>query len=124
MDFLGIGPLELLVVLIIALIVVGPERLPEIARSIGKTLRDLRAMSQGFSAEWEKELNRVSQIEAGDKEIKKSVTEPLKEAQSDLQRALTGPLTSPSDGSAEPAPPKTQLSKPNTPEEDAGDGHS
>ncbi|MEJ2353649.1 MAG: Sec-independent protein translocase protein TatB [Anaerolineales bacterium] len=124
MDFLGIGPLELLVVLIIALIVVGPERLPEIARSIGKTLRDLRAMSQGFSAEWEKELNRVSQIETGNKEIKKSVTEPLKEAQSDLQRALTGPLTSPSDGTAEPAPPKTQLSKPNTSEEDAGDGHS
>ncbi|MEJ2560619.1 MAG: twin-arginine translocase TatA/TatE family subunit, partial [Anaerolineae bacterium] len=100
------------------------ERLPEIARSIGKTLRDLRAMSQGFSAEWEKELNRVSQIEAGDKELRKVVTEPLKEAQSDLQRALTGPLTSPSDGSAEPAPPKTQLSKPNTSEEDAGDGHS
>ena len=44
MDFLGIGPLELIVVAIIALIVVGPERLPELAQSVGKTLRGLRAM--------------------------------------------------------------------------------
>jgi Tat protein translocase TatB subunit len=124
MDFLGIGPLELLVILIIALVVVGPEKLPEIARSIGKTMRDLRNMSQGFTADWEREFNRMSQIETGEKDLQQAVTEPFKEAQADLQRALTGPLTSPSDGSAEPAPPKTQLSKPNTSEEDAGDGHS
>jgi Tat protein translocase TatB subunit len=124
MDFLGIGPLELLVILIIALIVVGPEKLPEIARSIGKTMRDLRNMSQAFTADWEREFKRMSQIEVGDKGLQQAVTEPFKEAQADLQRALTGPLTSPSDGSAEPAPPKTQLSKPNTSEEDAGDGHS
>ena len=48
MDFLGIGPLELIVVLIIAFIVVGPDRLPELARSIGKTMRDVRALSQGL----------------------------------------------------------------------------
>jgi Tat protein translocase TatB subunit len=124
MDFLGIGPLELLVILIIALVVVGPEKLPEIARSIGKTMRDLRNMSQGFTAEWEREFNRMSQIETGEKGLQQAVTEPLKEAQADLQRALTGPLTSPSDGSAEPAPPKTQLSKPDTSEEDDGNGHS
>jgi sec-independent protein translocase protein TatB len=39
---LNVGPLELLVVLAVALIVVGPERLPELARSIGRVLRQFR----------------------------------------------------------------------------------
>src|SRR5512134_1818964 len=38
----GIGPQELLLILVIALIVVGPRRLPEMARSIGKGLREVR----------------------------------------------------------------------------------
>lgn len=39
---LNVGPLELLVVVAVALIVVGPERLPELARSVGRALRQLR----------------------------------------------------------------------------------
>lgn len=38
----NIGSQELLVILVIALIVVGPQRLPELSRSIGKGLRELR----------------------------------------------------------------------------------
>jgi TatA/E family protein of Tat protein translocase len=38
----NIGPLELLVILLLALVVVGPSRLPEVGRSIGKGLRELR----------------------------------------------------------------------------------
>ena len=40
------GPLELAVILIIALIVLGPKRLPDAARSVGRGVRELReAMS-------------------------------------------------------------------------------
>ena len=39
---LNIGPQELILVLIIALVVVGPSRLPELGRSIGKALREFR----------------------------------------------------------------------------------
>jgi sec-independent protein translocase protein TatB len=39
---LNVGPLELFVVLAVALIVVGPERLPELARSVGKVIRQFR----------------------------------------------------------------------------------
>ena len=36
------GPLELMVILVVALIVLGPQKLPETARSIGKGMRDFK----------------------------------------------------------------------------------
>src|SRR5438046_336632 len=38
----NVGPLELLVILIVALVVVGPEKLPDLARTIGRAMRELR----------------------------------------------------------------------------------
>ena len=38
----NIGPLELIVILIVALLVVGPTKLPEVGRSIGRGLREFR----------------------------------------------------------------------------------
>ena len=39
----NISPLEMLVLLVIALIVLGPQRLPEMARSLGRGMREFRA---------------------------------------------------------------------------------
>jgi sec-independent protein translocase protein TatA len=36
------GPLELMVILVVALIVLGPQKLPETARSIGRGMRELK----------------------------------------------------------------------------------
>ena len=38
----NVGPLELLLVAVIALIVLGPQRLPEVARSLGRGMREFR----------------------------------------------------------------------------------
>jgi TatA/E family protein of Tat protein translocase len=38
----NIGPLELMIILLLALVVVGPARLPEVGRSIGRALREFR----------------------------------------------------------------------------------
>jgi sec-independent protein translocase protein TatA len=43
----NIGPLEIIVVLIIALVVFGPKRLPELGRSLGKGIREFRGSVTG-----------------------------------------------------------------------------
>jgi sec-independent protein translocase protein TatB len=47
----NIGGGEFLVIAVIALIVLGPQRLPEAARQVGKVIGDLRRVSSGFQAE-------------------------------------------------------------------------
>ena len=38
----NIGPMELVVVLVIALVVLGPKKLPEVGRSLGKGMREFK----------------------------------------------------------------------------------
>jgi TatA/E family protein of Tat protein translocase len=47
----NVGLPELLVVLVVALIVLGPTRLPEAARHVGKAMAELRRMNAGLQAE-------------------------------------------------------------------------
>ena len=47
----NVGPEKLMVVLLIALIVLGPDKLPNAARQIGKYLDEFRRISQGFQQE-------------------------------------------------------------------------
>ena len=47
----NIGPLEIIVVLIIALVVLGPRRLPEFGRSVGKGMREFKGALTGREGE-------------------------------------------------------------------------
>jgi sec-independent protein translocase protein TatA len=44
---MNIGPMELIIVLVIALIVLGPKRLPDAGRSLGKGLREFKDSLSG-----------------------------------------------------------------------------
>ncbi len=46
---LGIGPLELIIVLVIALVVFGPKRLPDLGRSLGSGMREFKDSISGGS---------------------------------------------------------------------------
>ena len=47
----NIGPMELIVVLVIALVVLGPKRLPDAGKSLGKGLREFKDALSGSNDE-------------------------------------------------------------------------
>jgi sec-independent protein translocase protein TatB len=58
----NVGGGELLVILLIALIVLGPQRLPDAARQVGRVMADIRRISSGF----QKELQDAFDVEGAD----------------------------------------------------------
>jgi Tat protein translocase TatB subunit len=57
MDFLGMGWFEIFVVVIVALLVLGPEKLPEYARKAGRFVRQFRKITSGITKEITKAVN-------------------------------------------------------------------
>lgn len=47
----SLGPAEILVILVVALMVLGPKRLPEAGRQVGRAIAEVRKWSQGFQDE-------------------------------------------------------------------------
>ena len=66
-----IGAMELVVIFIVALLVIGPDKLPQYARKFGAAMREFRKASQGVT-----------------QEIRESVIDPLEEAQKPLREAM------------------------------------
>ena len=52
----SIGTSELLLIGLIALIVFGPRKLPQFARTIGKTMAEFKRVGQEFRSTWEREV--------------------------------------------------------------------
>lgn len=55
----GIGSTELLVILVVALIVIGPSKLPDIMRTLGKGMAEFRRMSTDVKSTLEAEVDRA-----------------------------------------------------------------
>jgi Tat protein translocase TatB subunit len=83
-DFLGIGGWEILLVLVVALLVMGPQKIPEIARKAGKVMRAVKKTGSDLMAE----VNREIEIEE-----KAAVTAPGKSLPEQLDKSLNADLT-------------------------------
>ncbi len=62
MSFFGMGPTEFLVIAVIAFIIFGPEKFTELAGSVGKFVREFRAMSGGLTGEFQQAFNEIQQV--------------------------------------------------------------
>jgi sec-independent protein translocase protein TatA len=58
MDFLGIGPWELLLVLMVALIFLGPSKIVEFSRTLGKWVRAIKRAGSDFTASVAREVEK------------------------------------------------------------------
>ncbi len=61
MNFFGIGAGELLLILIVALIVFGPNKLPEIASGLGKSIREFKKATSDMTQEFTQAMNEAKQ---------------------------------------------------------------
>ncbi len=59
----GIGMPEMIVILVIALIVIGPHKLPELAKSLGKGLAEFKKASNDFQRNIQEEARKVDMQE-------------------------------------------------------------
>jgi sec-independent protein translocase protein TatB len=67
----GIGGNELIVILLLAAIVLGPERLARSARDIGKFVRNAKAYFSSLSSELKAELDVLDELEKVKKDLTK-----------------------------------------------------
>ncbi|MCV2884582.1 Sec-independent protein translocase protein TatB [Aestuariibacter sp. AA17] len=79
-----IGFWELLLIAVMALLVLGPERLPGAVRSTMKTVRSIRQTASGFKHEVEEQL-RVHELHEN---LKKAEQENLQNLSPDLQKSV------------------------------------
>jgi len=89
--FESIGMSELILIGIVALIIFGPRKLPQMARKAGKTMTDLRKVTNEFKDTWQKEVD-LSELQEGEPE--KKPTDLLQRSESDQKEVIEMPSVS------------------------------
>jgi sec-independent protein translocase protein TatB len=105
---MNLGFSEMLFIFLLALIIFGPKRLPEIGRQIGKALAELRHASNEFKAQLESEMRQIEIEEALNKQ-----EEPAARAILPPERAAGSNLDAPPVPAAEPHPESPAARGPN-----------
>jgi len=125
MNFFGMGPMELAVILVIALIIFGPGKLPEIGAAIGRSIRDFRAATRELTSEFEETIREVettaTEVKGTAREVGETTRTVLAEAQTTTRSALAEPKAdqapAPATAPANPAVPIVTVDR--TPEDPA-----
>lgn len=77
---MNLGMTEILIILLIALLLFGPRKLPELGRSLGQSIREFQRGAKSIREEFEKAAD-VREL----KDIKEEVAKPLEELKQPLE---------------------------------------
>lgn len=83
----GVGLPELLVIMVLGLLVLGPQRLPEVARTIGRLYGQLRRASEEFQRTIRQDLAALERQE--DANRNKAVADEIRERFAELEEVQT-----------------------------------
>lgn len=113
------GPLgwtEMVVIFFVALVVFGPEKLPELAKTAAKGLREFKKATDGLKANWEEHLrdadNPVSDIKKTFEEAKSDVMDVSNRLLEDEPQAVSKEDEGSAGKVEEPAAPAAEETKP------------
>jgi sec-independent protein translocase protein TatB len=90
MEIFGIGPLEILLIALVAFIVLGPDRIPGVMRQLGKWTRQLRETANNITRDYNSDIREItSEITA--------LQDEIRSIQRDITGIATGMFTLPPD---------------------------
>jgi sec-independent protein translocase protein TatA len=88
MNFFNMGPGELIFILVLALLIFGPRRLPELARDLGKAVRSFQQASQQLTGELTKEMEQATKaMDEAQQSVTGTVSEVITAAGTELTAA-------------------------------------
>jgi sec-independent protein translocase protein TatB len=92
MNFLGVGPFEIALVAIIAVIVLGPERIPTVAVQLARAVRYMRGYATDATADIRKELEELTkeydEIRKEFRAFQTSATKDITSVSDEIDRTL------------------------------------
>lgn len=106
MNIFGVGTVEIVVILVVILVLFGPDKLPELAKKIGGASREIRDNLNSFNDQMNGALETSMEIDKarGTPPVETAPTEN-KIMRDDAARDLPPPMTDASETSASPPPP-------------------
>ena len=104
MSFFGMGGMEIMVIMIVALIIFGPGKLPEIGAQVGKAVRDFRRTTNELTREFNDSTSEIRSTMDEMKGTMAQVERESKELAQSIPATIEGTVnTATSNGTATPA---------------------
>ncbi|MCY7334142.1 MAG: TatA/E family twin arginine-targeting protein translocase [Pseudanabaena sp. CAN_BIN31] len=94
MNIFGIGLPEMILIMLVALLIFGPKKLPEIGRSMGKAIKGFQDASREFESEFKREADRLEQTQVTSTKTSEeveapAVAAPIAEVPSEIKEVVT-----------------------------------
>jgi Tat protein translocase TatB subunit len=93
MNFIGVGPMELMLIVVIAVIVLGPERFPQAAVQLARAIKFLRGYANSATSELREEFNELTKeyesLRAEMDEMRGSVMQDVTRVRDEMGNVVT-----------------------------------